>query len=396
MENFIYYSPTKVVFGKDSLHHLANEIAQQNATKVLIVYGSNRIESNGLLNDVINQLNSINIEFMIFKGIKANPTLSYAKEGIKISKEFKADFILAIGGGSVIDTAKAIAVGSKSDRDLWDIWCGKETIEDVLPIGCILTIPAAGSELSNSAVLTNEEICQKRGLSSNKYRCKFAIMDPLYAMTLPKKQIACGVTDIMMHTLERFFYAKEKQHNTLTDLIAISLLKTVIKYGKTAYDNPKDYNAMSEIMWASSLSHNDLTGLGGISDFSVHQLGHEISAMFDITHGESLSSLWATWARYVYKQDIDRFVYFANMVWDIEGTGEEVALKGIDALERYLKQLNMPICIPELSCGELDEKTIITLGNNCTRNGSRMIGSFYPIDTNQVIQIYSQANKNAK
>lgn len=396
MLDFEYYSPTKVLFGQDVVFKLGNELVENKATRVLIVYGSDRIEKNGVLDNVISQINNINIVYKIFKGVKANPTLKYAEEGVKVCKEFKADFILAIGGGSVIDTAKAISVGALTEKSLWDIWCAKESFDKTIPIGCILTIPAAGSELSNSSVLTNEEIVQKRGLSSNKYRCKFALMDPSYAMTLPKKQIACGVTDIMMHTLERFFYPKQKQSNHLTDSLAVALLKTVIKYGKRAYDNTKDYEAISEIMWASSLSHNDLTGLGGIGDFSVHQLGHEISAKYDITHGESLSAVWASWARYVYKTDMDRFIYFANMVWDIEGQDEVAALEGIARTEAYFASLDMPISIEELPCGLLDERTLFNLAKSCTRNGSRKIGVFAPLSTEQVEEVYISASKIAK
>ena len=230
------------------------------------------------------------------------------------------------------------------------------------------------------------------GLSNDIYRCKFAIMDPTYAQSLPKKQIACGVVDIMMHTLDRYFSKKEIQHNHMTDAIAHALLKTVIKWGKIAYDDPTNYEAMSEIMWASSLSHNDLTGLGGGRDFSVHQFGHEISAKFDITHGESLSAVWGAWCRYVMDTDIDRFALYAKEVWRIAKDGEDAAIEGIIKTEEFFKSLDMPIRIPELSCGILDAKTLEELAVRCTRNGARKIGTFNPLDTNQVKEVYFLAN----
>lgn len=392
MENFSYYAPTKVIFGKGSLEKLADECLNINAKKIFIVYGSKRIEENGLLEDVKEKLENAQIEYFLFGGVKANPSLEYALVGIDKARSFCPDLILAIGGGSVIDTAKAISVGTINDIDIWDAWCGKVKFNKTVPVSCILTIPAAGSEMSNSAVLTNEKLKSKRGLSSDLYRCKFAIMDPVFAMTLPKKQIACGIVDTMLHTIERYFYPKEKQHNHMSDEIAEGLLRNVIKYGKILYSNQTNYEAMSEIMWASSLSHNDITGLGGGKDFSVHQLGHEISAMFDITHGESLSAIWASWCRYVFRDDIDRFAKFAKNVWGSKFEGIEAAIDGINKTEAYFKSLNMPISIGELSCGKLDEKIIDELALKCTRNETRKIGVFKPLDLKMVKEVYNLAN----
>ena len=392
MENFVYQAPTKVVFGKDTIEKLSDEVKALGSKKVMVVYGSSRIEQNGLLSIVMKKLKKADADFICFPGVKANPTLSHAKEGVIIAKKYKPDLLLAIGGGSVIDTAKAISVGALVDDDLWDIWTGKVKVNKAINVASILTIPAAGSEMSNSAVLTNEFTGQKIGLSLEIYRCKFSIVDPSYAMTLPKKQIACGVVDIMMHTLDRYFSKKEIQHNHMTDAIAHGLLKTVIKYGAIAYANPSDYEAMSEITWASSLSHNDLTGLGGGRDFSVHQLGHELSAKYDITHGESLSATWGAWCRCVMDYDIDRFALYAKEVWGIDGDKEEAAIKGIIKTEEFFKSLDMPIKIPELKCGILDKTTLDELAERCTRYGKRCIGSFHPLDTDGVKEVYYLAN----
>ncbi len=392
MENFVYCAPTKVIFGKGAIESLGKEAIALEDQKAIIVYGSDRIEKNGILKIVEDELDTWGVEHTRFPGVKANPTLSHAREGVKLAKEFSADLIIAIGGGSAIDTAKAMAIGAVNSGDIWDMWQGKVKIDNALDVACVLTIPAAGSEMSNSAVLTNEETKQKMGLTNDIYRCKFAIMDPSYAQSLPKKQIACGVVDIMMHTLDRYFSPKEMLHNHMTDAIAHGLLKTVIKWGKIAYDDPTNYEAMSEIMWASSLSHNDLTGLGGGRDFSVHQLGHELSAKFDITHGESLSAVWGAWCREVMDTNLDRFALYAKEVWGIDGDTEEAALKGIIKTEEYFKSLDMPIRIPELPCGILDSKTLDELAERCTRNGARKIGTFHPMDTEAVKNTYYLAN----
>ena len=392
MENFVYCAPTKVIFGKGTIGALKDEILNLQAKKIMVIYGSSRIEKNGILNDVIKNIKEAKADFVCFPGVKANPTVAHTREGVQIAKEYKPDLLLAIGGGSAIDTAKAISVAALVDNDVWDIWTRKSKAEKAINVASILTIPAAGSEMSNSAVLTNEETGQKIGLSLEIYRCKFSILDPTYAQSLPKKQIACGVTDIMMHTIDRYFGPEETLHNHMTDAIAHALLKTVIKWGKIVYDDPTNYEAMSEIMWASSLSHNDLTGLGGGRDFSIHQFGHEISAKFDIAHGESLSAVFGAWCRYVMDTNIDRFALYAKEVWGLEGNNEEIALQGIIKTEEFFKSLNMPITIPELSCGILDKTTLDELAERCTRHGARKIGVFKPLDTNEVKEVYYLAN----
>lgn len=391
MENFISTISTKVIFGKGAISHLGEEFSLLETKKILIVYGSNRIEKNGILDDVVNTCIEQNIQYELFSNIKANPTLRRAKEGVEIAKKFCPDLILAIGGGSVIDTAKAIAIGALSQFDLWDIWTQKVKVDKAINVAAILTIAAAGSEMSDSAVLTNEDTKVKRGLSSVKIICKFAIEDPTYLMTLPKYQIACGVVDILMHTLDRFFYPKEKQNNDMTDEISYAVLKNVIKNGKIAYDNPKNYKALSEIMWSSSLSHNGITGFGTSRDFTCHQLGHELSAMFDVAHGASLSCVFGALSRYLVDKDIDRYVALANNVWKIDGNDLNTALKGIKAFEDYFKSLDMPTSLKELNCSDFNNSVIEKLAYNCTRGQTRTICTYFPMGMKEIIEVYNLA-----
>lgn len=391
MRDFEFSLPTSINFGKGALNKLKDELNKISAKKVMICYGSDRIKQNGLLDSVLQILNSQGIEYILFGGVQANPRYSHALEGVKIARKEKPDTMLAIGGGSVIDTAKAIALGAVNDGDLWDIWCYKIKETKSLKVGCILTIPAAGSETSDSAVLTNDYTMDKRGHSSRLFVCSFAIMNPEYALTLPKYQIACGVVDIMMHTLDRYFYSPNIQTNEMTDIIAEGLLRNVIKYGKKAYQNC-DYESMSEIMWAGSLSHNNITGLGGGREFAVHQLGHELSAMFDVAHGASLSAMWGHWARYVLDKDIARFVRYANNVWGIEGNNKETALKGIQATEKYFSELNMPISLVEL-VGKQNDDVLKQLAKKCSRDNSRVVGEFSELNINDLYNVYANANR---
>ncbi|MDP4090190.1 MAG: iron-containing alcohol dehydrogenase, partial [Bacillota bacterium] len=301
MQSFIFHSPTEVAFGKDAELKAAEEIKKFGGSRVLIVYGGGSVVKSGLLARVKETLSKNDIAFIEFGGAQPNPLLSHTTAGVKKAIEFGADFILAVGGGSVIDTAKGIAHGTANpDTDIWKFWTRELAVQKSLPVGAILTISAAGSETSDSAVLTNDETGSKRGLGTIFNRPKFAIMNPELTYTLPEYQIACGIVDIMMHTLDRYFTLTEG--NEITDEIAEAVLRVTIKNGKTALKNPKDYQSMSELMWCGSISHNGITGLGAVTDFAPHQLGHELSAKFDVAHGASLSAVWGSWAEYCYKQ----------------------------------------------------------------------------------------------
>ena len=392
MQAFTYLSPTEVVFGKDTQCRTADYVSKYGGRRVLIVYGGSSVQKSGLLEQVCRLLEAAGLPYRTFGGAKPNPTLDHAQDGIRAAKEFQADFILAVGGGSAIDTAKAIAIGAANPTvDVWDYWCGKSIPAVALPVGVILTISAAGSETSNSAVLTNLATGSKRGLSSDLNRPKFAIMNPELTYTLPVYQVACGVTDIMMHTLDRYFNPLD---NELTDAIAEALLRTVVANGRVAVRDTHDYDAMSELMWAGSLSHNGLTGLGGQPDFAVHQLGHELSAMFDTAHGASLATVWGSWARYVCQTRIARFARYARNVWGLENADEtELALAGIRATEEYFRSIGMPTSFGgNNDVGVQPDEVVLDLAYRCSFQRTRTIGSFQVLDEKDIAQIYKNAN----
>ena len=392
MENFAYYTPTKVVFGKDEEKNVGKLAKEFGAKKVLIHYGGGSAIRSGLIDKIKTSLTEENISFVELGGVKPNPRLSLIYEGIKLAKENSIDFILAVGGGSVIDSAKGIGYGVANPdiEDVWDLYIGKKKTQKCAPIGVILTIAAAGSEMSSGSVVTKEDEQLKRSYGCDNARPKFAIMNPELTYTLPKYQIACGVVDIMMHTMERYF--SPVGNLELTDTIAEGLLRTMIKYGKLSLENPYNYEARAEIMWASSLAHNGLTGCGGIGDWSTHQLEHDLGGVYDIAHGAGLSAVWGSWARYVYKENPKRFVQFAENVFGIEkiGTDEDVAIKGIEAMENFYKDIEMPISISETGIN-LSDEDVEMLAEKCSNNGTRYIGSFKKLFKEDMAKIYSMA-----
>lgn len=391
MKDFEFSLPTSIRFGKNALQALGEELGKLNSSRVLICYGSDRVEKNGLLSQIEDILDRQGIISARFGGVKANPRLEHALEGVKLARKFAPDCILAVGGGSVIDTAKAISIGAVNDGDLWKIWRYEIPYDKALKVGCVLTIPAAGSETSDSAVLTNEKISDKRGHSSRKFVCSFAIMNPESSLTLPKYQIACGIVDIMMHTLDRYFYSPVIQSNMMSDSIAAAVMKNVVVNGKKAYERA-DYDNMSELMWAGSLSHNNLTGLGGGREFAVHQLGHELSAMFDVAHGASLSAVWGSWARYMLDRDPQRFAKYAADVWQIFGEGKDAALAGIRATENFFASLDMPISLGRL-VGVQEDSILRELAYKCSRGETRVVGEFGRLDKQDIYNIYKMANE---
>ena len=394
MQAFEFHSPTKIIFGTGTEDQTGRRVAEYGGSRVLVVYGGQSAVKSGLLDRIKASLEEAGLTYETLGGVTPNPRLSFARAGVEKAVAFGADFLLAVGGGSVIDAAKAISLGAANvEYDLWDIWTRKVTVTQNLPIGVVLTIPAAGSESSSSAVLTNEENHVKRGLTFEPHRPRFAILNPELTFTLPPYQISCGVVDIMMHTMDRYF--NPVTSNELTDEIAQGLLRCVIRNGRRALDHPGDYQAMSELMWAGSLSHNGLTGLGGIQDFAPHQLGHELSAMFDAAHGATLATVWDSWARFCYQTNPARFAQFDVQVWGLDPAGkddEALALEAIETTAAYFRSLNMPTCFSELGCGILPEEKLRELAHRCTFFGTRTIGSFRVLGYEDILAIYRLAN----
>lgn len=392
MQNFVYYAPTEVIFGKGVEADTGRAAKKWGATRVLLVYGGGSVRKSGLLQRIQQALEDENIYWEELGGVKPNPRLSLAEEGVQRALDMKADFILAVGGGSVIDTAKGIAHGTANPGvKLWDIWTQKTALEKSLPVGVVLTIAAAGSEMSDSAVLTNEETGRKQGLSTPFNRVKFAVMNPELTYTLPKYQITCGIVDIMMHTLDRYF--THSKGNEMTDEIAEALLRTVIRNGRKAMENPKDYDAFSELMWCSSLSHNGITGLGAEKDFAPHKIGHELSAKYDVAHGASLSAVWEAWAEYVYMEEPARFALYASKVWGISEEDDiEAARKGIQATVEYFRSLHMPVSIGELETGILKEEELLDMARRATGNDSFTVAKFKELHQQDVLEILRMAN----
>lgn len=392
MKNFTLYTPTRIVFGKEVEKETGRLAKEQGASKVLIVYGGGSIIKSGLLKSVQESLQKEGIAYTELAGVKPNPRMSLAREGVEKAISFGADLILAVGGGSSIDTAKAIAIGAANEGiDLREFWSGKEAITKVLSVGAVLTIAAAGSEMSDSAVLTNEETGKKGGVNTDLVRPRFAVMNPELTYTLPKYQLTCGIVDIFMHTIERYFTPEDG--NELTDEIAEGLLRTLIRNGLKAVEQPKDYDALSEIMWCGSLSHNNLTGLGRPKDFACHKLGHEIGGMFDEAHGATLSAVWGSWARYVYQLDIERFANYGKKVWNIElDKAEEAAIAAIEKTEEFFRALDMPVSIGELSIGVQPDEVLKKMAESATKGDTVKLGCFKRLDMQDMYEIYKIAN----
>ena len=392
IKDFNFFAPTRIVFGKNAEMQIGDLVAQQNGHKVLVHYGGGSAERSGLLDVVREQLKSHGIPFVELGGVVPNPLLSKVQEGISLCRREQVDFILAVGGGSVIDSAKAIGYGSLYDGDVWDFWAGKAVPEACLPIGVVLTIPAAGSEMSSSCVITKDDGLLKRGINSDLCRCRFAVMNPERTYTLPPYQTAAGATDIMMHTMERYFSKYEDM--TLTDAVAEALLRTVKDAAVVVMEHPEDYRNRAQIMWAGSLAHNDLTECGTEKDFATHRLEHELSALFGVTHGAGLAALWPSWARYVKDKHLSRFVQFAVNVMGVENDfshPDETAEKGICAIEDFYRKIGMPTNIHELLGREITDDEIEVLVDKCSRGKTITIGAMEVLGADEMRAIYRLA-----
>lgn len=391
MFNFNYYAPTKVVFGKGSEKEVGSLVKAQGCKKVLIHYGSGSVKRSGLLDRIKASLDEAEIASTELGGVVPNPRLSLVYEGIELCRREGVDFILAVGGGSVIDSSKAIGYGVANEGDVWELYEHVRKANACLPIGAVLTIAAAGSEMSNSSVITKEDGMDKRSYNDDIARPRFAIMNPELTTTLPDYQTACGCTDILMHTMERYFTSGGNME--LTDSIAEALMRTVITNAKVLCEDPNNYDARAEVMWASSLSHNGLTGCGNDGgDFATHMLEHELGGMFDVAHGAGLAAIWGSWARYVYKDCLSRFCRFAVNVMQVEdrGTEEEIALKGIEAMEDFYRQIHMPTNLKELGLDPTPEQ-MKTMAHKCIIACGGKKGSAKVLFEEDMLQIYEMA-----
>ncbi len=394
MQSFEYYCPTEIVFGRDSENKVAEKIRRHGGKNVMVIYGGGSAVRSGLLPKIERLLMAGGFTALkVLGGVKPNPRVNFAREGVREAIAANIDFVLAIGGGSVIDTAKAVAIGTANPgTDIWEFWQKKYPVEKSLPVGVILTIAAAGSETSDSAVLTDEESGKKAGLSTSFNRPAFAIMNPELTYTVPKYPLVCGISDIIMHTLERYF--SHIDGNEFTDLVAESLIKNVINQSRIVINDPQNYDAVSEIMWCGSVSHTGFTGLGRERDFSAHKLGHELSGRYDVAHGASLTTMWAWWARSVYMIKPERFARLAENIFGItDGTVEERATAFIDRLEQYFKELGMPTNFTELGIGVRKDEELRYLADMCTGGGTKEVAIFKPMNRDFVLDIYRKANR---
>ena len=385
MINFIYNTPTKIFFGRKEEDKIGEIIKEYGFKKIMLHYGKGSVIRSGLLTKVKGKLDEAGISYVELGGVDANPKLSLVLKGVELAKAEQIELILAIGGGSVLDSAKSISVGAKVDFSPWEFSIKNATPKEHIPVASILTIAAAGSDMSNSCVITNDETKEKRGFTSELNRCLFSILDPELTYTVSKFQTGCGSVDTMMHTLERYF--SEGPTTELSDNIALGLLKAVYDAGKSAMKEPENYDARAELMWANSLSHNGLTGAGRPFIMSVHQLEHEVSGMYpEIAHGAGLAALWPQWAMKAYKACPDRFLRFSYKVMGITPTENKTQdiENGIQGLKKYFRELGMPVTLHELG-GE--ENQLEALAYNTMFKGKRVLKDIITVDYDLALQI---------
>lgn len=386
MQNFIFKSPTEFIFGKEAENQTGSYLKKYGAKKVLVLYGGKSAKASGLLDRVTKSISEAGIEYSEMGGVQPNPVLSKVREGIELCRKEQIDFLLAVGGGSVIDTMKAIGIGIDYEGDVWDYFCGKASNPHPYPGAVVLTIPAAGSEGSKSMVITNENGLLKRGFDCEESRSKFSILNPEITYTLPAYQTACGAVDMMSHIMERYFTNTPSVE--LTDRMSEAVLKTIIHAAPAAIANPSDYNARADLMWASTLAHCDLLSCGKTGDWASHDLEHELSALYGIAHGAGLAVVTPAWMKYVFKHDIPRFCQFASRVFDVEMNyfnPEETALTGIYKLEEFFKKLAMPTRLADLG---ITDNQFQLMAAKTTGQGTHTIGNFAKLSENDCCQIY--------
>ena len=393
MKNFTYQVPTKFVFGRGAENEVGREIRALGGTKVLIHYGGGSAVRSGLIGRVQAALEAEGIAHVELGGVQPNPRDTLVYQGIELARREGVDFVLAVGGGSAIDSSKAIAHGICYDGDFWDFFCRKAQPERTTPLGVVLTMAAAGSESSNSCVITQASTLTKRGLSSELNRPKFAIMNPELAMTLPPYQIACGATDILAHIMERYFTCEKEVD--LTDRLCEGAMQAVIRAARIAVRNPKDYDAQAQLMWGSTIAHNDTVGVGRVSDFGSHQIEHELSALYDVAHGAGLAVVFPAWMRYQMHKDVMRFAQFAVRVYrcdmDFEHP-ERTALAGLEAHEAFLKDIGMPITLKELGA-RTEDIPALAAKTKKTNLADQTTGGAFPMKTEDIEAILRIADR---
>lgn len=385
MDNFQFYSPTEFIFGKETEAQAGEMVKKYGGKKVLLHYGGKSAANSGLLDKVKEALEDSKIEYVELGGVKPNPRDSLIYRGIDICRKEGVDFILSVGGGSCIDSSKAIALGVPYDGDFWDFYGSGKVVQKALPIGTILTIAAAGSEGSGASVVTKEDGWLKRDVSSDLLRPRFSILNPELTCSLPPYQTACGATDIMAHVFERYFTNTKEVE--ITDRLCEAVLMTMIKETPRVIADPGNYEARANIMWAGTVAHNDIVGVGRSQDWNSHAIEHELSALYDVAHGAGLAVIMPAWMEFVYKHDIMRFAQAAVRIWGCEMNfinPELTALEGIQCFRSFLSYIGMPINFEELGAREEDIPKLVEkmgIGNGRT-------GGFVQLSSNDIIEIY--------
>jgi alcohol dehydrogenase YqhD (iron-dependent ADH family) len=388
MVNFDYQNPTRIIFGKGAENDVG-KYAASFGKKVLLHYGGGSIKKTGLYDKVTASLKAAGLEVRELPGVKPNPRLSLVREGIKICREENIDLILAVGGGSVIDSAKAIGTGTVYDGDVWDFYSGKAEPKASKPVAVVLTIPAAGSESSPGTVITNEDGGYKRAYNSNHSFPAFSILNPELAFTLPEYQIACGTADIFAHMIERYF--TNAKNVDLTDKLLEGAMRNIIQHAPRLLDNSNDYDTWAEVMWTGTVAHNNMLDTGRIGDWASHDIEHELSGMFDLAHGAGLAIIIPGWMKYVYKHDLNRFVQFAAQVWFVEpdyNNPERTALEGIYRLEAHFKRMGMAVRLSEV---DITRDSFEEMADKATSGDTKTLGNFVKLDKKAILEIFKNA-----
>lgn len=386
MNNFTFYSPTEFVFGRDTEKQTGKLTHRYGGRKALIVYGGGSVVRSGLLERVKKALDEAWVNHVDLGGVQANPTDDKVYEGIKLGRSEEVDFLLAVGGGSVIDTAKAIAAGIPYEGDFWDFYCGKATVETALKVGVVLTIPAAGSEGSGNSVITKLDGLKKLSLrTKSALRPAFAVMNPELTFTLPTWQTASGITDMMAHIMERYF--TNTPNTEIADRMCEGVLKAIITEAPKVMATPKDYDARANIMWAGTVAHNGTCGVGCEEDWASHFMEHEISAVYNVTHGAGLAVVFPAWLTYMADHNVNKVAQYANRVWDVPESDDkrEMALQGIAKLKEFLHSIGMPVTFKELG---IESPDIDLLVKKLHENKGEYVGNYVKLDKEATYDIY--------